>query len=180
MTTTPGNREPADLSTLLDTIARADAGDSRALERVRDTFRDAPDLANSISGLAWNTETAILTGVPAGAQELFRQQTATLRKSLREEGTCTALEAMLIRRIGLDFIASLQAERVRALSPGESRSLELSRYYEQQADRAHRRFMASIESLARVRKLITPIQINIAKQQVNVAGSVTSGSGNLD
>ena len=173
MTTTPANREPADLSTLLDTIARADAGDSRALERVRDTFRDAPHLANSVSCLAWNAENAILAGVPPGALELFRQQGAHLRKSLREEGTGTALETMLIRRIGLDYMATLQAERSRALAPGESRSLELSRFYDQQEDRAHRRFLASVESLARVRKLIIPIQINIAEQQVNVTGNVT-------
>ena len=82
---------------------------------------------------------------------------------------------MLIRRIALDYLASLQADRARSLAPGESRSLELSRYYDQQADRAHRRFLASVESLARVRRLITPLQINIAEQQVNVAGNVTTG-----
>jgi len=177
VTTAPANYEPADLSTLLDTIAQADAGNPLALERMRDMFRDTPDLASSISGLAWNAETAILAGVPAGVQELFRQQTTNLRKQLREEGTGTVLESMLIRRIGLDFIASLQAERARSLEPGESRSLELSRFYEQQADRAHRRFLASVESLARVRKLIVPLQINIAEQQVNMAGNVRTGTG---
>jgi len=84
---------------------------------------------------------------------------------------------MLIRRISLDYLATLQAEQQRALAPGESRSLELSRFYDQQADRAHRRFLASVESLARVRKLITPIQINIAEQQVNVAGNVKVKGG---
>jgi hypothetical protein len=58
--------------------------------------------------------------------------------------------------------------------------MELSRVYGQQADRAHRRFLASVEALARVRKLIVPIQINIAGhggRQVNVAGTVTTGKG---
>jgi hypothetical protein len=55
---------------------------------------------------------------------------------------------------------------------GATRSLELARFYEQQADRAQRQLLASVESLARVRKLNTPIQINIAEQQVNVAGTV--------
>jgi len=57
------------------------------------------------------------------------------------------------------------------------RGLHLTRFYEQKADRVHRRFLASVESLARVRKLITPLQINIAEQQVNVAGNVTTGKG---
>jgi hypothetical protein len=161
----------------LEAIAEADAGDATALARLRTCFRDVPALADSLSGLAHNAETAILANVPAGAAELFREQTAHLRKQLREEGTGSALETMLIRRIGLDYLASLQADRQRALAPGESRSLELARFYDQQADRAHRRFLASVESLARVRKLITPIQINIADQQVNVTGSVSVAAG---
>lgn len=39
---------------------------------------------------------------------------------------------------------------------------------------------ASVEALARVRKLIVPIQINIAEQQVNVAGILTRGKGVRD
>jgi hypothetical protein len=75
-----------------------------------------------------------------------------LLRALRQEGTGSALETMLIRRIVLDYMASLQADFAKALAPGETRSLELSRYYEQQADRAHRRFRASVESLARAGK----------------------------
>lgn len=177
--TAPAKREEPNLDVLFDAIAQADTGDAKALERLRECFRELPKLADSVSGLAYNAETSILVNVPAGAQELFRQQASNLRRRLREEGTVTALETIVIRRISLDYLASLQAELTRALAPGESRSLELSRFYEQQADRAHRRFLASVESLARVRRLITPIaQINIAEQQVNVAGNVTTGKGN--
>jgi hypothetical protein len=165
------------LPALLAAIADADAGDTEALARVREAFQDAPEVADQLSGLAWNTEVAILSGVPAGAAELFRQQVTNLRRALREEGTGSTVESLLIRRIGLDYLASLQADRAKALAPGETRSLELARFYEQQADRAHRRLLASVESLARVRKLITPIQINIAEQQVNVAGNVRRAPG---
>ncbi len=76
-------------------------------------------------------------------------------------------------------VVDRQADQARSLAPGESRSLELSRYYNHQADRAHRRFLASVESLARVRRLMAPIaQINIGRSQVNVAGNVTTGKGN--
>ena len=175
--TSPATRDPAELALLFDAIARADNGDAESLTIVRDCFRDMPNLADTVSGLAYNAEASILVNVPPGAQALFRQQAANLRRALREEGTRTALERMLIRRIALDYLASLQVDRARALAPGETRSLELSRFYEHQADRAHRRFLASVESMARVRKLITPIQINIAEQQVNVAGNVTTGKG---
>lgn len=173
--TAPAKPDRTTLDFLFDAIAKADAGDARALDVLREVFRDVPKVVKTVSDLASNAESAILVNVPPGAQELFRQQAANLRTDLREEGTGTALERLLIRRISLDYLASLQADRARALAPGETRSLELSRFYEHQADRAHRRFLASVESLARVRRLITPLQINIAEQQVNVAGSVTTG-----
>ncbi|MBA3274155.1 MAG: hypothetical protein H0T72_00055 [Chloroflexia bacterium] len=170
-------REPFKVDSLCDAIAKADNGDAKAIEVLRKVFREVPNVVEMVSGLAWNAENAMLASVSPGAAELFRQQAANQRDKLREEGTGTALEDMLIRRISLDCIASLQADRQRTLAPGESRSLELSRFYDHQADRAHRRLLASVESLARVRKLITPIQINIAEQQVNVAGNVAASTG---
>jgi hypothetical protein len=178
--TTPATAEAPDTTVLFETITRADSGDATALEQLREVLREVPDVVRHVSDLAANAEIAILGNVPPGAQALFRRQTSILRRELAEEGTGTALERMLIRRIGLDYVASLQADRVRALAPGERRSLELSRFYDQQADRAHRRFLASVETLARVRKLIAPIQINIAEQQVNVAGTVRTNSGTGD
>ena len=175
--TAPARADAPTLEFLFDAITKADAGDVSALEVLREAFRDIPEVADTLSGLAYQAENSILANVPAGVRELFRQQVTNLRKTLREEGTGSALESMLIRRSALDYLASLQAERTRALAPGESRSLELSRFYDYQADRAHRRFLASVESLARVRKLLTPIQINIAEQQVNVAGRVSTGTG---
>jgi hypothetical protein len=169
--------ERSTLEDILDAVVKADAGDAVALAHVREGFQESPAVADQLSGLAWNAENAILSGVPAGAAELFRQQVTNLRRTLRQEGTGTALESMLIRRIGLDYMASLQADRQRGLAAGETRSLDLARFYDLQADRAHRRFLASVESLARVRKLINPIQINIADQQVNVVGNLTTGTG---
>lgn len=174
-TTVPANADAPNLNVLFKAIAKADAGDADALDVLRQVLRDAPKVADTLSDLAYNAESAILANVPAGAAELFRVQARTLRKDLAREGAGSALERLLIRRISLDYLATLQAERARELAPGEHRSLDLARFYDQQADRAHRRFLASVESLARVRKLITPIQINIADQQVNVAGNLMAG-----
>ena len=44
-------------------------------------------------------------------------------------------------------------------------------YWQRMQDRAHRRYLAAIRSLAQVRRLLTPaMQVNIAEQQVNIAG----------
>ncbi len=85
------------------------------------------------------------------------------------------MEKILAQRVALDWLASLQADMERSLSPGQKRSLELSRFYDQQADRAHTRFIRSAESLARVQRLLQPTaQINIADHQVNVDGNVSA------
>lgn len=54
-----------------------------------------------------------------------------LRKDLIREGTGSVFERMLIRRIGLDYLATPQDERVRAPTPGEQRNLELAKFYDQ-------------------------------------------------
>jgi hypothetical protein len=44
-------------------------------------------------------------------------------------------------------------------------------YWQRQQDRAHRRYLIAIRTLAQVRRLLAPnVQVNIAEQQVNIAG----------
>jgi hypothetical protein len=51
-------------------------------------------------------------------------------------------------------------------------SLAQSEHSQRRIDRAHRRLMASLKTLATMRKLGLPaVQINLANQQVNVANS---------
>lgn len=54
----------------------------------------------------------------------------------------------------------------------ESMSLELGSYYQRSITSAQKRYLAAIKTLALVRKLAVPVlQVNIARKQVNVAGS---------
>jgi hypothetical protein len=51
-------------------------------------------------------------------------------------------------------------------------SLELGNYYHRSMSSAQNRYLAAIKMLALVRKLAVPVlQVNIARKQVNVAGS---------
>jgi hypothetical protein len=51
-------------------------------------------------------------------------------------------------------------------------TLAQSDHSRRRIDRTHRRLMASLKTLATVRKLALPaIQVNVARQQVNLAGS---------
>jgi hypothetical protein len=51
-------------------------------------------------------------------------------------------------------------------------------HQEERRDRAHRRYLTAIKTLATVRKLALPVlQVNIAKKQVNVAGPCLPADG---
>jgi hypothetical protein len=43
-------------------------------------------------------------------------------------------------------------------------------YYQKRLDRAHRRHLSAIRTLAQIRKLAPAVQINIAEKQINTVG----------
>ena len=52
-------------------------------------------------------------------------------------------------------------------------TIQQSEYHQRRLDRLHRRYLSAIRTLAQMRKLLKPTtvaQINIAEQQINVAG----------
>ena len=58
-----------------------------------------------------------------------------------------------------------------------SMSLAQVEHYQKQAERAQRRLLRETKTLAEMRRLLRPaVQINVADQQVNVAGEVHTGA----
>ncbi len=56
-------------------------------------------------------------------------------------------------------------------------SFELSEYHQRRCERAQRRYLAAIKSLAQVRRLIIPmVQVNIARQQHITQTAGTTGT----
>ncbi len=59
-----------------------------------------------------------------------------------------------------------------ALSGKRGVPLRQAEFYDRRRDRAHRRYLSAIRSLATVRRLVMPsVQVNIGTKQVNVAGT---------
>ena len=54
----------------------------------------------------------------------------------------------------------------------ESHPTEAGLYWDRRLNSAQQRYLRAVETLARVRRLamVTPLQVNIGGQQVNVAG----------
>lgn len=89
----------------------------------------------------------------------------TLRQQLLAEGD-TLLERLLIERIVLTWIAVNAADE-RHAAAGNKGADEWCRYIAI----TQRRHLSAIKALATVRRLLKPVvQVNMAQQQINVAG----------
>ena len=110
-----------------------------------------------------------------GEDEVFKRgielHAQSLERDLAGENP-TALERLLIERIVLAWVESHLVDKLCldnfefhfAFQDGHA-------FYQKWQDRCHRRFLSAVKTLAQVRKLLgVNVQINIAEQQVNVAG----------
>lgn len=166
-------KERRDTSGLLTLVKAANDGDQEALSRLRALYEAAPELSQLVSDWQYATEQEILNSAAPGVAVTFRAQADTLRKQLRGE-EASPLERLLINRIVLDQLHAFKTEHV--LQTSGSLTLAQAEYRQKQAERAQRRLLRSIKSLAEVQKLLRPsVQVNIAERQVNIAGDVQTG-----
>ena len=115
-------------------------------------------------------------GSPDGlAGKCFTVREATKRKidKLRSElagPNPSPLERILCERVALAWFDSFEMDR-RYVDQNDI-TFHAADYREDRRARAHKRFLAACKTLAMVRKLGLPaIQVILARQQVNVAGS---------
>ena len=84
---------------------------------------------------------------------------------------------MLVNRVVVDQLHALKVEHLlHQKLNAPSLSIAQGEYHHKQAERAQRRVVRSMKALAEVRRLLRPVmQVNLADQQVNVAGDVHTG-----
>jgi hypothetical protein len=114
-------------------------------------------------------------GVPKGhakSRAKLREELEGFAASLAGPNP-TALELMLCETAALAWFA-LRLHELQLVGGATSESgltLAQSEHHQRRLDRAHRRLMSTLKTLAAVRRLGVPsVQVNIAKKQVNVAG----------
>jgi hypothetical protein len=87
--------------------------------------------------------------------------------------TPSLLERLVIDRVVTCWLQVQYWDWLAAQS--NDRTLRQREYLQRSQDRAQRRYLSAIRSLATVRRLLLPpVQVNIGNQQVNVAGAVTA------
>jgi hypothetical protein len=153
-------------------LKRAESGDESTLPLIRKTLED-PQAAQLLGGdLA---EQAIRSFVDAAAGKNLYFREAVLRKMelLRLEllgPNPTPLERLLVERVVACWLQVHDADIRYAQSQGNL-TLAQGEYHQRRQDRAHKRYLSAIRTLALVRRLALPaLQVNIAqKQQVKNA-----------
>lgn len=157
-------------------VGKADKGDAAALTEVRGIFDREPRLWKSIGDLGQETERrwiAAYAGEQAVVAEALARQVAAMRADLAGPSP-SPLEALLVERVVACWVHLNLAEHRCAARLQESAPLSAIQAYQNWLDRAQKRYLQAIKTLATVRRLQVPVligQLNIAGQQVNLAGS---------
>jgi hypothetical protein len=166
--------EPAEgtLEELRALVKRAESGDSGSLPRLRalldGQFAGYVRVVN-IEKQARDAIMQPLCGDNLMAKELVERDIDRVARDLAGERP-TAIERLLADRAALCWHLVNHYER--AYAQAGSISLNQGRYHQDRIDKAHRRYLSALKTLATVRKLALPaIQVNVAKNQVNVARS---------
>lgn len=143
----------------------------KTLPALREVLRDADAVAIFGGNMAENLCNDLVRKA-AGDNLAFREALFRKLELLRAElagPTPSPVERLLAERVTTCWLwlHDLEIRFVQA----KNLSISQAEYHQQAIDRAHRRYLVAIRTLALVRKLALPVlQVNIAKKQVNMAG----------
>jgi hypothetical protein len=158
------------------TVSQAENGDASAMAEVRSLFGGAPSF--------WARFEARYANLPGRVERILLQQIfgsnlvsaeATRRKLAEMKAEFAGpdpspLDQLMAERVVACYLAVMRAEM--ACEEALLRlPVEQAAYYEQRVDRASKRLFQAVRTYAAVRKAELPaIQLNIAREQVNLAG----------
>ncbi|MEN6640951.1 MAG: hypothetical protein ABFE08_00760 [Armatimonadia bacterium] len=153
-------------------LKRAEKGDESAMPMIRKVTIDFPNLWDTVGDAAKAVQDAMLK-VYAGdniyVREAIEQRLSKLRSELAGPDT-SPLERLLAERIVACWLQVQYADAIYAQNMKEL-GIAWSEHHQRRQDRAHRRFLSAVKTLATVRKLALPVlQVNIGDKQVNIAG----------
>ena len=159
-------------------IRRAEGGDKAALSTFREIFDTKPEVWEEVGNLARQAEHAMVNAT-AGGNEVLKAAVYRKLREMKEElagPAPTRLERLLVERVVVCWLHVHYADITYA-----QRMKDLNRewgdFYQRRQDRAQRRYLSAIRTLAQVRRLLIPaVQVNIGAQQTNVAKVAKSGS----
>ncbi len=158
-----------DAKQIMSLMRKSQNGDSKALRELVERYDDQAEFWQQVGDYAGLVEKRILDS-QAGENLLFREgvqrQLAEMRAELAGPSP-SPLERMLVDRVVASW---LQVQVAEMLYNRRGISFEQATHEQKTLDRAHKRHLSAIKTLATVRRLQVPaMQVNIAEKQVNVA-----------
>ena len=152
-------------------LKRTNGGDRSVLPKLRrllDRYPELSQLFGDLGRCAKRGWIELATGNNVLVKETLLRHVAGLQEE-HEGPTPSALERLLAERV---VVCRLELQCLDpALRGEEQMPLRVAEFYDRQRDRAHRRYLAAMRSLATVRRLVVPsVQVNIGAKQVNVSG----------
>ena len=141
---------------------------------LKQRLRGSHALCKQVLDLTQLTETQLIQSLAGDSmliEEAIREDLAHRRRALGYEESHD-LERLLIEQVILTWLHYYRVQYSYRQSANKSLLIVQEDRWERKLNAAQRRHLRAVETLARVRKLSGrgPIQINIAEQQVNVAG----------
>ena len=165
-----------DVDRLNALLPAANAGNRTALRQLRSVLDATPQLWLEVGNLGRQAEMALMR-VAAGDNPVVQEAIIRKLDILRSEvagSHPSILERLLADRVAINWLALTLAEGTyyQALERGLEPVDEA--VYQKRVDRAQRRYLAAIKTLAQIRKLGVPaVQVNIGEKQVNMTGGDT-------
>jgi hypothetical protein len=157
---------------LMALIDRAQKGDETALPALRDLLKE-PAIVDATGGDLAKLAQQKLIDKFSGQNLMLRESLTRKLDLLRGElagPEQTPLERLLVERIVTCWLHLHHLDVIYAGKEGTRP--ELGNFFHRSISAAQKRYLAAIKTLAAVRKLALPVlQVNIARRQVNVAGS---------
>jgi hypothetical protein len=171
---TRGVKPPAPGPKMDALLKRAAKGDGSCLPQVRALLADPEhgEITTHYCGSSAEWLRQAIAGKASGGNLLAKEAVLKRIDQVRAElegPNPTPIERLLAERASLCWqIANWYESRF--IDSGGNMTIGQADYHQRRIDRAHRRFLSAVETLARVRKLALPsLMVNIARnQQVNV------------
>lgn len=136
-------------------------------DKVRELLRQLPR-SDSIEVLASRVEIMLINNCLSGkgSRVILEHETKQMRKKFGYD-EATGIEKALIDRIVLCWLRLQRCEMLRAAADRGSQFFSHLEFYDKQVDRAHSRYMKSIEELAKIQFLMSrtpPIRLAVVRE----------------
>jgi hypothetical protein len=175
----PISQEDADK--LLELVGRAYKAKKPAkedLNEIRKLLINHPEFCKAIFGAVEVTQTELIRAMIGGEQEVPTVALEEYTLSIRDEmgyHTAPIMEKLLIENIVTCWLRVQYCDQQLVFRMKGSYSFAILEFWERRLSMAQRRYLATCESLAKIRKMAVPaFQLNIGDKQINVAGNLQS------